>query len=129
MYKFGRASKEKLATLDPRLQAVLNEAIKYRDFTIICGHRSEAEQNLAYRTGKSKLKFPQSKHNSYPSTAVDVAPYPMDWNDRERFYYLAGFLQGIAKTKGINLRYGGDWDRDGEITDNTFDDLVHLEIV
>ena len=34
-----------------------------------------------------------------------------------------------AKSMGIDIRWGGDWDRDTEVRDNKFDDLVHFEIV
>ena len=27
-----------------------------------------------------------------PSRAVDVVPYPIDWDDRERFHLFAGFV-------------------------------------
>lgn len=128
-YKFSKISQARLDTCHPDLQAVLNEVIKKVDFTVICGHRSQAEQDLAFHTGKSKLRFPRSKHNTTPSKAVDIAPYPIDWNNRERFYFLAGIVLGTADRMGIQLRFGGDWDRDGNITDNNFDDLVHFEIV
>jgi len=129
MYSFSANSRQRLETCDDRLQRVLTEAIKHIDFTVVCGHRTKEEQNLAFNTGKSKLQFPRSRHNSYPSKAVDIAPYPIDWSNRERFYFLAGIVLGIAASMGIKLRYGGDWDGDGDITDNTFDDLVHFEIV
>ena len=60
--------------------------------------------------------------------AVDVAPYPVDWEDRERFHYMGGMLRGIGHQMGLKIRWGGDWDSDGEIKDNSFDDLVHVEI-
>jgi len=28
----------------------------------------------------------------------------------------------------VSVRWGGDWDSDGEIADNSFDDLVHVEL-
>lgn len=128
MPSFGERSMRHYNTLHPDLQLVLSEAIKYVDFSIICGHRDKQEQNLAFQQGRSKLRFPQSKHNSYPSDAVDIVPYPnLDWNDRERFTYIAGIIMGIAMAKGIPLRWGGDWDRDGQLKDNSFDDLPHLE--
>jgi hypothetical protein len=48
------------------------------DFKILCGHREEKEQNEAFNKGNSKLKWPQSKHNSLPSLAVDIAPFPVN---------------------------------------------------
>lgn len=133
MPMFGQASLSRLKTLDPRLQRVMEEAIKHRDFMIVYGHRSRDEQNKAFAEGKSKLKWPNSKHNSLPSLAVDVAPYNsstrgIDWKDREAFAALAGFLMGIATMQGLKLRWGGDWDSDGATKDHTFVDLPHLEI-
>lgn len=129
MPSFGKRSLQELETLDERLQEILIEAIQYFDFTILCGHRNEEDQNKAYNKGRSKLQWPESKHNSYPSIAVDLAPYPLNWENLNRFYYLMGFIRGLAISKGLNLRFGGDWDRDGEITDNNFNDLPHIEIV
>lgn len=128
MPKFSKKSLEKLSQCDERLQLVLNEAIKYYDFTILEGHRGKELQNMYYEQGKSKLKYPKSKHNSFPSIAVDIAPYPIDWNDRERFYFMAGVVKGIANSMGIKLRWGGDWDQDHDFKDQTFFDLPHFEI-
>jgi hypothetical protein len=128
MPAFGKASQEKLATCDPRLQKVFNEVIKHFDCTVIEGHRGEAAQNKAFAEGKSKLKYPQGKHNKTPSLAADVLPYPIDWNDTNRMRYFAGFVVGIAATMGIKLRWGGDWNQNTELKDNSFNDLPHFEI-
>ncbi len=129
MPAFGKASQEKLATCDPRLQKVFNEVIKHFDCTVIEGHRGEAAQNKAFAEGKSKLKYPQGKHNKTPSLAADVLPYPIDWNDTNRMRYFAGFVVGIAATMGIKLRWGGDWNQNTELKDNSFNDLPHFELV
>lgn len=129
MPALGKASQEKLATCDPRLQKVFNEVIKHFDCTVIEGHRGEAAQNKAFAEGKSKLKYPQGKHNKTPSLAADVLPYPIDWNDTNRMRYFAGFVVGIAATMGIKLRWGGDWNQNTELKDNSFNDLPHFELV
>ena len=129
MPAFGKASQEKLATCDQRLQNVFNEVIKHFDCTVIEGHRGEAAQNKAFAEGKSKLKYPQGKHNKTPSLAADVLPYPIDWNDTNRMRYFAGFVVGIAATMGIKLRWGGDWNQNTELKDNSFNDLPHFELV
>jgi len=129
MPKYSNKSKNKLSTVDMKLQEVFNEVIKHFDNTIITGHRTEVEQTIHYDTGRSKVQFPNSKHNSSPSMAVDAAPYPIDWNDRERFTLFAGYVLGIAASRGIRLRWGGDWDKDTEVSDNRFDDLLHFELV
>lgn len=129
MPTFGQHSIEQLATCDPRLQAVFNEVIKYWDCTVLEGHRGQAAQDAAFATGKSQKRWPNGNHNSMPSRAVDVAPFPVDWNDTRRMLYFAGFVMGVAWKMGVQLRYGGDWNRDTQVKDNSFQDLVHFEIV
>lgn len=128
MYSFGPTSLKKLETCHTDIQKVMHEAIKLIDFTIIWGHRGEVEQNQAYYEGRSKKLFPKSKHNVSPSNAIDIAPWPIPWEDREQFYYLGGIVMGVATTLEIPLRYGGDWNNNGRTSDNTFDDLGHFEL-
>ena len=124
MPRFGKRSKERLRGIDARLVSVLNELIKIMDVTIIEGLRSEQRQEKLLKEGSTKTKF--SKHIT--GKAVDLAPYPIDWNDRDRFHYMGGMIRGIAKQLNVPVRWGGDWDSDGETKDNRFDDLVHVEI-
>ena len=124
MPKFGKRSKERLRGVDARLVSVLNELVKIMDVTIIEGLRSEQRQEKLLKEGSTKTKF--SKHIT--GKAVDLAPYPIDWNDRDRFHYMGGMIRGIAKQLNVPVRWGGDWDGDGETKDNKFDDLVHVEI-
>ena len=124
MYKFGKRSKQRLKGVDVKLVNVLNELIKIMDVTIIEGLRTQERQNKLVKQGASKTKF--SKH--ILGKAVDVAPYPIDWKDRDRFHYMGGMIRGIAKQLNVPVRWGGDWDSDGETKDNSFDDLVHVEI-
>ena len=128
MPRFGTRSKSRLHTCDGRLIELFNKVVKEFDCTVIEGHRGKDAQNKAYNKGNSKLKFPHGKHNKSPSVAVDVAPYPIDWKDRDRFHYFGGYVLGIAKSLGLNIRWGGDWDQDTQTKDNKFDDLVHFEI-
>ena len=132
MPSFSQRSKGRLATCVTPLQKVFEEVIKHWDCTILQGVRSKEEQNEYFRTGRSKVQWPNSKHNVLnpgdPSRAVDVAPYPIDWNDLKRFYYFAGFVKGIALSQGLKLRWGGDWDSDTDIKDQNFNDLPHFEI-
>ena len=128
MPKFGKKSRDQLATCDTRLQEVFNEVIKYVDCSILEGHRDKERQNQLYIEGKTKVKYPNGRHNSSPSNAVDVTPYPVDWADRERQTLFAGFVIGIARSMGITLRWGGDWDMDFQVMDNRFDDFPHFEV-
>lgn len=137
MPKFSQTSLKNLEQVHPVLQAILNIAIQYMDFTVLDGFRSEEEQNRYYEEGTSKVRWPDSKHNKSPSHAVDVAPWPIDWSNEERFYYVCGFIMGVGElylwsqglSNQITLRYGGDWDRDSEVKDQTFMDLGHIELI
>ena len=128
MAKFGRRSKERLKSCDKKLQKVFNEVIKHVDCSVLEGHRSAERQNKLYDEGKSKVRYPNGRHNADPSRAVDVVPYPIDWDDRERFHLFAGFVIGIARSMNIKLRWGGDWNMNFEVDDNNFDDFPHFEI-
>lgn len=129
MPKFSKVSQDRLKTCDQRLQDLFNEVIKNYDCSIICGHRGQADQDKAYNEGKSKIKWPNGKHNSNPSRAVDVAPYPIDWNDTKRFYHFAGYVKATADQMGIKIRWGGDWDSDNDFKDNSFNDTPHFELI
>ena len=128
MPRFGKRSKERLSTCDERLQKVFNEVIKYIDCTVLEGHRGQERQDKLFDEGKTKVKYPSGRHNANPSRAVDITPYPVDWDDRERQTLFAGFVIGTARAMGITLRWGGDWDMDFKVMDNRFDDFPHFEV-
>ena len=133
MPRYSTRSKSRLATCDKRLQKVFNEVIKHVDCSILEGHRSKERQNRLYDEKRTKVKYPNGRHNSNPSKAVDVTPYPVDWEDRERQTLFAGFVIGIARSMGIKIRWGGNWDMYEEngrwaVKDNRFDDFPHFEI-
>lgn len=129
MPSFGRVSKEKLLTCHPDIQKVMEEVIKYFDLTVLEGARSKETQREYVDRGVSKTL--NSKHlvqsDGY-SHAVDVAPYPIDWKDRDRFYYMSGMVMGIASTMGVDLVWGGDWNKNNDFKDQSFFDLPHFEL-
>lgn len=129
MYHYSLRSRTKLDTAIPPMQLLFEAVLKERDHTILCGFRGPREQNEAYAANKSKVKFPHGKHNSYPSMAVDAAPYPIDWHDIPRFYAFGEFVLKKAREMGMVVRWGGDWDMDGDYDDQIFNDLVHFEFV
>lgn len=129
MPRFSRRSIDALRTCHPDLQRVMHEAIKHIDIIILEGHRGREAQDKAYAEGFSKVRYPHGAHNSLPSRAVDIAPYPIAWNDVERFVYFAGFILGVASQLGVKLRWGGDWDGDTQVRDEKFRDYGHLELV
>lgn len=129
---WGNSSKAQYDTLHPDLQWLLDTVLEeVADISILKGHRDEAEQNAAYDSGHSKLRWPNGNHNKMPSVAVDIQPYPLP-ERREKLWaalaYIAGRAIEIGKRRGLNIRWGGDWDQDGDLTDQNFDDLYHLEL-
>ena len=131
MPSFGKRSRQNLETCHKDLQKVFNEVVKTYDCSVVCGHRGEADQNKAYEQGRSKVKYPDGKHNANPSYAVDVYPYPINMKNLERMVHFAGFVIGTAKSMGIDLIWGRDWYDDWYKKDKnrtTFKDFPHFEL-
>ena len=120
-------SRENLATCDPKLQTIFGAVDRFIPLRVIEGHRSPERQIQLFNEGRSKVKV--GEHNTTPSRAADVASLPINWKDKDKFYYFAGFVIGMGAAMGYKLRWGGDWDQDHELNDQTFMDLVHFEIV
>jgi peptidoglycan L-alanyl-D-glutamate endopeptidase CwlK len=117
------------------LQILCDTVLHYVDCSIIKGHRGKEEQNDAFHRGDSKLKWPLSKHNHIPSLAVDLSIYPIDMANTARNYWFGGFVLGVAKIlhniglMHYDIRWGGDWDRDNDFSDQTLNDLCHFELI
>ncbi len=136
MPNFGTTSTARLRGCDDQIQKLFNAVIKSYDCTILEGHRGAVKQNEYFRTNRSKVKFPDGKHNSVPSRAIDAAPYPIPpnwgedhWKEMVKFYEFAAIVRYEAERMGIKIRWGGDWDGDGDYRDQAFDDLVHFELL
>lgn len=112
---------------------IAEKAIKIVDFTVIYGHRDKQDQDAAFIAGNSKFEWPKSKHNTMPSMAMDLAPYPIDWTSKPaavaRFYLLGGIIKSIAYDLGIEVRAGWDWNMDWDLSNNKFNDLGHYELI
>lgn len=126
---YSDRSEKRLLTCDPRLILIFSEVVTIVDNSVICGHRNAIDQNAAFASKNSKVKWPNSTHNDYPSKGIDVVPYPTMWDKVEDFYFLAGVVFTVAKRHGIKIRWGGDWDRDGDFHDQKFMDLGHFEVI
>lgn len=111
----GKSSQVKLATCHPELRRLVEDVVAQvdagalatagvRDLTVVCGYRGQREQDAAFAAGASELRWPDSRHNSVPAMAVDLAPYPIDWRNRDAFLVLRGFVLARAAALGITLR-------------------------
>lgn len=106
MSVFGKRSLNNLAQLHPDMQKVMREAIKYNDFTIICGHRGKVDQETAFKSGNSQAKWLQSPHNFKPALAVDCVPYPLDWNNIAAFELMGRVIMNAATRVGVKITWG-----------------------
>lgn len=137
MPSFGERSQKHLKTCHPDLQALLNECIKHFDFSVIEGHRTDQRQKELHAEGKSEKdgKYRKSRHQSYPSEAADIMPWPPElhginvWDDMNRWALFIGKVQGIAIQLGIEIRAGIDWNGDGSLKDHRLVDAPHIELV
>ena len=152
MFKYSKRSLGNLETCDHHLQILFNEVIKYRDCTIVCGHRSVEQQQRLYQSGRKKVGgvwvpdddddskdsivtnidgvSKKSKHNYSESKAVDVVPYIQGRlvYEKKQCYYFGGFVMGLVTAMHLPVIWGGDWDNDCNITDQHFNDLLHFEL-
>ncbi len=133
MPKFSVKSNGFLDECHPKLSLLFREVIQHYDCTIYEGKRDQIKQNEYYRRKLSKVKWPNSKHNTEPlSRAVHAAPWipgiGIDWNDEERHRYFAHFVLGVAAKMKIDIIWGGDWDHDWDTRDQRFHDLDHYEL-
>lgn len=123
MYKWGKTSKDRLATCDKRLQDMANLMLSRSEFdlSIACGYRTEEEQNEAFEEGKSRAKFGQSKHNTFPSKAIDIWPCPVNWDSKDiRWQEMALNAMWCSGKLGFEIVWGGSF--------KNFKDMPHFEI-
>lgn len=141
MNKWSTSSEEKLATCHDDLITLANTVLPIHDCTVVWGHRTEAQQEKMFAEGKSKLHYPKSKHNIYPSHAIDLVPYVPDlggptW-DYEYSLYFAGLVLGVADMLYLKgemqhkIRWGGNWstNRQKNFKKVSFYDGLHFELV
>lgn len=139
MYSFGKKSKEQLETADKRLQDIAEKALSYgvMDFSVREGHRTIERQKALFAEGLTQIDgtTKKGKHNYYPSLAIDIVPFPdvvngvNIWEDAQRFSVLAGLMYAAAAELGHKIRWGGDWDSDGNNADSKFNDYPHFELL
>jgi len=139
-YSYSKRSRSRLDTCDPRLVEIFEELIKFYDVTVLEGVRSEKRHNTLIQRGSTQVPYSKTKHKPNKvglSFAIDAAPWPIPggvswgakWKDRVKFYEFAMLVKYVAWQKGVDLRWGGDWDGDYDYWDQNFDDLVHFELI
>lgn len=131
---YGKRSEACLETTSLAIQHLMRQvlALGLIDVSIVCGHRGRAEQDEAFNSGASKVRWPNSKHNDIPSEAFDAYPFirgKISYN-YNHCCFLAGIILSVSLKISVPVRWGGNWDSDLEIiTDQKFQDLGHYETV
>ena len=117
-YKLGTRSLQNLSGVNPDMVAVVKRAIEITevDFTVIEGIRHINRQRELLKAGKSTTL--NSRHIT--GHAVDMVPYPVDWEDLERFELMAEAMKEAAEELEIPIVWGGDW--------KSFYDAPHFQL-
>ena len=117
-YKLGTRSLQSLSGVHPDMVAVVKRAIEITgvDFTVIEGIRNINRQRELFKAGKSTTM--NSRHIT--GHAVDMVPWPVDWEDLERFETMAEAMKTAAEELEIPIVWGGDW--------KSFYDAPHFEL-
>ena len=117
-YKLGTRSLQNLSGVHPDMQAVVKKAIEITgvDFTVIEGIRNIDRQRQLLKEGKSTTL--NSRHIT--GHAVDMVPWPVDWEDLDRFETMAEAMKDAAEELEIPIVWGGDW--------KSFYDAPHFEL-
>ena len=150
-FNLSQKSLDKMNGVDERLQRVVKRAIQLtkQDFMVLEGVRTKEQCMINYGKGRTAaqcvakgvpaqyanpnaakvtwLNDPfASKHVS--GKAVDLVPYPVDWNDLKKFDAIAKAMLQAAKELNVPIRWGADWDNDGKPREKGESDSPHFEL-
>lgn len=133
MPKFSERSLASLKQSHPLLQKLHKEAIKEFDYVITDSRRGRAAQEAAVASGYSQVHYGDSAHNYTPAIANDCYPYPIPKNMDTKAYRaklkaMQAVFKKVADRLGIPIRQGIDFNRDGNLTNDNFVDLPHIEL-
>jgi peptidoglycan L-alanyl-D-glutamate endopeptidase CwlK len=145
---------ERLDGVEPRLAAVVHAAAEHVAILVVEGVRSDEQAYINYGKGRTAAQLrPKGIAAKYadPSAAkvtwlsdplatkhrkqgdgfghaVDIMPASGDWNDRAGFDAIAKAMFAAAETQGTAIRWGADWDADGNPRERGETDSPHFEL-
>lgn len=153
----GSRSRSNMVGLDPRLSRVILRAAQMatpeEDFMVIEGVRSTTRMWELWGKGRtigqcvnagvpSKYAKPNeakvtwlknplmSNHRMQQmgGKAADMVPFPVDWKDTARFDRLNDLMMRAAAAEDVKIRWGADWDQDGNPRERGETDSPHWEL-
>lgn len=129
-------SEQRLIGVNAALVNAIRRAAKRVPFDlfVVEGVRTKARQAEFFAQGRTKpgpkvTWTLESKH--IEGRAVDLAPMidgVIDWNDPKKFDQIAQAMFAAAKELGIKIRWGADWDMDGNPRERGESDSPHFEL-
>ena len=132
-YSLSETSLSRLSRVDARLVAVVKRAIQIttQDFMVLEGYCSQERQDELYAQGRTKpgpvvTWVKVGTHTS--GTAVDLVPYPVDWNDLSKFDAISKAMFDAAKELGVKIRWGANWNQNGTPRERGESDSPHFEL-
>ena len=95
------------------------------------GKRTAEEQNQLFKDGYSKCDGYEkiSKHQSGDAVDLNVFVGGKVVDNKEMLCVVAGVMFACANELNIKIRWGGDWNMNGDIRDNKFNDMYHFELI
>lgn len=126
---FSARSLKNLRGVHPHLIAIACTALRNSlvDFVVVEGLRSAKRQRYLYDSGRSKLKTGSAHLAGYAIDCYPIVNGDVIVDKIPPFIDMAkGFISTVASHSAI--RWGGDWDRDGDWKDERFFDGCHFEL-
>jgi peptidoglycan L-alanyl-D-glutamate endopeptidase CwlK len=155
-YRLGAQSLARLKGVHPQLARVVQGAIEKtkQDFMVLEGVRSKETMWEYWGKGRTAsqcraagvpekyakpglakvtwLNNPLGSNHRIMADgfghAVDLCPFPVDWNDAAKFDAIADAMFAAAKELGVKIRWGADWDQDGNPRERGETDSPHFEV-
>ena len=138
MRELDGRSRKNLEGAHPDLVKVveLADQLTEQSFIVICGVRTLEEQKALYEQGRTKpgkivtwtLKSRHLPNREGLGQAVDIVPYPVDWNTPAKFDQIAQAMFKAGEQLGVSIRWGADWDQDGNLRERGETDSPHFEL-
>lgn len=136
-HAFGAKSNTELASIKPQLAAVVRRALEISpiDLTVIEGRRTIERQRELYAQGRTtpgKIVAWTMDSKHLTGDAVDVAPVVngvTPWKDTKAFITVGKAMFTAAQELGVRIRWGYDWDQDGNIQERGEYDGPHFELI
>ena len=140
-FTLSARSRSRLVGVHPDLVRVVERAIRLTpvDFAVLEGVRTPARQRELYAQGRTKpgpvVTWTMTSNHFAAADgyghAVDLVPSPIDWEGPTRFPKfdaIAKAMFAAAKELGVSIRWGADWDVDGNPRERGESDSPHFEL-